>query len=157
MEREKMRHQMRKEREREMRLESMKGNMKKDKLQREKQRDIGEKIALGLLTGDASGRRGGEADFDARLFNQSAGLGSGFGGEDEYSLYNQPLFQGSSASSGIYRPKRDDSDMYGSAEEQLAALQDTSRFKPSKGFSGTDGGESGGPRSKPVQFEKAKK
>jgi hypothetical protein len=31
--------------------------------------------------------------FDQRLFNQTAGMDSGFGAEDGYSLYDKPLFQ----------------------------------------------------------------
>jgi len=30
--------------------------------------------------------------YDQRLFNQTAGLGSGFGNEEDYNLYDKPLF-----------------------------------------------------------------
>jgi SNW domain-containing protein 1 len=30
--------------------------------------------------------------YDQRLFNQTAGLGSGFGHEEDYNLYDKPLF-----------------------------------------------------------------
>ena len=159
---------MRKEKEREIRISNLKGNLKASKQAQERQRDIGEKIALGLLTGDGLGGssstmgRKGEELFDARLFNQSSGLSSGFGSDDSYSLYSQPLLQGGNRSNTIYRAQRGDgNDMTGglSAEEQLAKLQDTSRFKPSKGFAGTDTGsdQHTGGRTQPVQFEKAKK
>ena len=66
-----------------------------------------------------SGKLTGEAMYDSRLFNQSAGLDQGFGAEDEYTAYNKPLFEGRSESTSIYRPKQDDSDIYGSVEEQV--------------------------------------
>lgn len=36
----------------------------------------------------------------------------------------------------------------------MAKLNDTSRFKPDKGFKGAEGGVKGEGRSEPVQFEK---
>ncbi len=39
-----------------------------------------------------SGKLSGDAMYDARLFNQSSGIDSGFGGEDEYNTYSKPLF-----------------------------------------------------------------
>ena len=79
--RERLRQDRRKEREREMRLENMKGEMKRSKHERERERDVSEKIALGLATGAA--KLQGDERFDARLFNQSGGMSSGFGQEDE--------------------------------------------------------------------------
>jgi SNW domain-containing protein 1 len=123
-------------------------------MDRDEGRDISEKIALGMHTG--TGKLSGEAMYDSRLFNQSAGMDSGFGGDDEYNTYSKPLFEGRSEGSSIYRPKADDSDMYGSADDQLTKLKDTSRFKADKGFKGTEAtsSASGGGRSAPVQFEK---
>lgn len=79
--------------------------MRKNKVDRDEGRDISEKIALGMLKG--TGKLTGESVFDSRLFNQSAGLDSGFGAEDEYNTYSRPLFDRGEASS-IYRPKRSD-------------------------------------------------
>ena len=53
-----------------------------------------------------------------RIFSQSAGMDSGFGAEDEYSTYSKPLFERAEASS-IYRPKKDDSDVYGDVDTQV--------------------------------------
>jgi SNW domain-containing protein 1 len=124
--------------------------MRKNKIDRDEGRDISERIALGMLKG--SGKATGEAMYDSRLFNQSAGMDSGFGADDEYSTYSKPLFERTEASS-IYRPKRDDSDIYGDVDSQMAKLSDTSKFKPDKGFKGAEGG-SGAPRDAPVQFER---
>lgn len=127
--------------------------MRKNKIDRDAGRDISEKIALGMLKA-GPGQLSGEALFDSRLFNQSAGLDAGYGAEDDYGVYSKPLFD-RGAESTIYRPKRDDSEIYGDADTQLTKLKDTSRFQPDKGFQGTDGAPRGGTRSAPVQFEKA--
>mmetsp|Transcript_100348 Transcript_100348/g.197020 ORF Transcript_100348/g.197020 Transcript_100348/m.197020 type:complete len:641 (+) Transcript_100348:23-1945(+) len=151
--RERVRMERRKEREREIRLENMKGNMRKNKVDRDEGRDISEKIALGMLKG-TGGKVTGESLYDSRLFNQSAGMDAGFGGEDEYNTYTKPLFDRAEAAS-IYRPKQSAEDMYGDAETQYKQLSDTSRFKADKGFRGTEqNGASGGKRDAPVQFER---
>jgi SNW domain-containing protein 1 len=116
LQRERLRIERRKERERELRLENMKGTMRKNKIDRDMNRDVSEKIALGMHKG--SGQLSGEAMYDARLFNQSSGMDSGFGGEDEYNTYSRPLFDRQAADS-IYRPKRDDSDIYGDVDTQV--------------------------------------
>lgn len=129
------------------------GNMRKNKVDRDEGRDVSERIALGMLKGTGNG--GGETMYDSRLFNQSAGMDSGFGAEDEYSTYSKPLFDRAEAST-VYRPKKDDSDIYGDVDTQMSKLSDTSRFKPDKGFKGADGSGSGAPREAPVQFERAR-
>ena len=149
--RERIRMDRRKDREREVRLDNMKGSRKK-KVERDDGRDVSEKIALGMLKG--TGKLTGESVYDSRLFNQSAGMDSGFGQEDEYNMYSKPLFERGEASSSIYRPKKSDSDIYGDVDSQLAKLSETNRFKADKGFKGAEGGSSDGPRDAPVQFEK---
>jgi SNW domain-containing protein 1 len=113
------------------------------------ERDISEKIALGLAKPTASR----ESMFDSRLFNQTEGLNSGFKGDDAYDLYDKPLFANRSAVN-IYRPqKKAEGDQYmGSTEADLAELVGTKRFGiGSKGFKGT---ETDTVRDGPVQFEK---
>ena len=89
---------------------------------RDDERDISEKIALGQAPPTAA------QPFDSRLFNQSEGLSAGFAAEDAYSIYDKPLFQGSSAAT-LYRPRAvDDGD-------------------------GADAGRGGG-RLRPVEFER---
>jgi SNW domain-containing protein 1 len=91
-----------------------------------------------------------ESIYDQRLFNQTAGLTSGFASEDSYALYDKPLFQGSSASS-IYRPKRQDAQVIPGVEtekiDRMLAEQ-----APHRGFQGTDATSS--IRDGPVKFEK---
>ena len=124
--------------------------MRKNKADRDEDRDVSEKIALGMLKG--TGKLTGESLYDSRLFNQTSGMDAGFGAEDEYNTYSRPLFDRGEGGS-IYRPKKSDGEIYGDADEQMAKLTDTSRFRPDKGFKGADGGNSAGPRDAPVQFE----
>ena len=90
--------------------------MRMHKIDRDEGRDISEKIALGMHKG--SGKLTGEGMFDSRLFNQSAGMDSGFGDDDEYNTYSKPLFDKKEAGS-IYRPRNSDSDVYGGVDEQV--------------------------------------
>ncbi len=99
-----------------------------------------------------TGKLSGEALYDSRLFNQSSGMDSGFGAEDEYNAYSKPLFDRGDGGT-IYRPKKSDSEAYGNPDEQLAKLKDTSKFKPDKGFKGAEAND--GPRDGPVQFERS--
>lgn len=152
MQREKIREERRRERERERRLEAKDAAMgKKSKITRDRDRDISEKVALGMASTGAG--RGGEVMYDQRLFNQEKGMDSGFATDDQYNVYDKGLYTGQSTLSTLYRPKKDaDNEVYGGADEQLDKILKTDRFKPDKGFAGAS--ERGGPRDKPVEFEK---
>lgn len=154
--REKLRIERKRERERELRYEANVELKKKQRL--EEERDVSEKIALGV---HSTGTGGGAENVDSRLYNQSAGMDSGFGAEDEYNTYSKPLFaaasgSGGNGSSSIYRPTRGETEY--NADEQYDKLRDgaTSKFQPHVGFGGAENPVSGaGPRTEPVQFEKA--
>ncbi|XP_022754992.1 SNW/SKI-interacting protein-like [Durio zibethinus] len=152
LQREKIREERRKERDRERRLEAKDAAMgKKSKITRDRDRDISEKVALGMASTGAG--RGGEVMYDQRLFNQEKGMDSGFATDDQYNIYDKGLFTAQPTLSTLYRPKKDmDSDMYGGADEQLEKIMKTERFKPDKAFAGTS--EKSGPRDRPVEFEK---
>ena len=107
---------------------------KRSKLTRDKDRDISEKVALGMAK-----VTGGEAMYDQRLFNQETSQQAGMGTDDTYNLYDKPLF---TDRSDVYRGRASNRD----GDDPGV---DTSRFKPSKGFSGAD--KSSG---KAVEFEK---
>ena len=92
--------------------------------------------------------------YDSRLFNQSSGMDSGFGADDDYATYSKPLFDKGDISN-IYRPKRDDSEVYGDVDAQMAKLSDTSRFKADRGFKGAEERARPGGRDAPVVFESA--
>merc|ERR1712000_629220 len=111
-------------------------------LTRDEDRDISERVALGMQAAATSSK---ETQYDQRLFNQTAGMSSGFGPDDAYNAYDQPLFKRGEAANKIYRPKAVADDADGAA-----------KFRPAKGFAGAEGGESAGPRDGPVQFEKEK-
>lgn len=69
-----------------------------------------------------------------------------------YGVYDKPLFAGSSAQQ-VYRPKRGEDEVYGGTEEVESVLK-TARFKPDRGFAGTETVQPTGPRTAPVEFEK---
>lgn len=72
---------------------------KRTKLDRQRERDISEQIALGLARPSAT-----DNDVhDQRLYNQSQGLGSGFADEDDYAVYDKALRSQASFST-TYRP-----------------------------------------------------
>lgn len=120
---------------------------KRSRLQRERERDISEQIALGMPAKNISNT--GEAQFDQRLFNTSKGMDSGYGHDDEYNVYDKPWRETNAIGSQIYRPSKNiDKDNYG---DDLEKLVKTNKFVPDKEFSGTDRSVV---RTGPVQFEK---
>ncbi|GJS83952.1 SNW/SKI-interacting protein-like protein [Tanacetum coccineum] len=150
--RENTREKRHRERERERRLEGKDTAIgKKRKINRDRDRDITEKVALGMASSGAS--RGGEVMYDQRLFNQEMGMGSGFETDDQYNVYDKKLFTAQPTLSSLYKPKKDtDDEMYDGANEQVQKIRKTDRFKPHKGF--TDAGKKTGQRGGPVEFEK---
>jgi len=119
---------------------------KRNRLERERERDISEKIALGLPS--TSGARSNEVQFDQRLFNQSKGMDSGFGHEDDYTVYDKPWRKEQGVSGQLYRPRGDRE-----TAEDIDTMIKTSRFVPDKEFDGTDRSESSRRRG-PVEFER---
>ncbi|EDV33803.1 uncharacterized protein Dana_GF19111 [Drosophila ananassae] len=122
---------------------------KRTKLQRERERDISEQIALGLPAKSAGN---GETLFDQRLFNTTKGMDSGYGDDEAYNVYDKPWRDSNTLGAHIYRPsKQADSDNYGG---DLDAIVNTKRFVPDKQFSGASREAAAGQRSGPVEFEK---
>lgn len=146
-EREQLRQDRHKERARERNLARAAPD-KRSKLQRERERDISEQIALGM---PARGVSSNETQFDQRLFGQNQGLGQGYADDEGYNVYDKPWRDGGSLANHLYRPSKNvDKEVYG---EDLEKLVKTNRFVPDKEFGGTDR-SSGAARSGPVQFEK---
>ncbi|EFJ40771.1 hypothetical protein VOLCADRAFT_69109 [Volvox carteri f. nagariensis] len=129
--RDEIREERRRERERERRLEAAnQGGAKKSKITRDRERDISEKVALGMANVGA----GGEVQYDQRLFNQDAGMQSGFGPDDAYNMYDKPLF--ADRGSHLFKASRATAD-----DEDLGpsdAGPRTDRFRPDKGFEGAE-------------------
>jgi SNW domain-containing protein 1 len=93
--RDEIREERRRERERERRLEAAGGSgaaAKRGRLARDRERDVGERMALGMAAPGGAAGGGAEVQYDARLFNQEQGLQAGFGAEDSYAVYDRPLF-----------------------------------------------------------------
>lgn len=75
---------------------------KRNKLQKERERDISEQIALGL---PAKTMLAGEAQFDQRLFDGTKGMDSGFGDEEGYNVYDKPWRNTDTMAQHVYRPR----------------------------------------------------
>ena len=149
-ERDELRRERHQDRQRQRNIERA-APERRGKLEKERERDISEQIALGL---PQKTNNTGEAMFDARLFNQSKGMDTGFGDDETYGVYDKPWRKEGDTASNIYRPSKNiDSEMYG-GKEDLEALRSNKRFVADKGFQGTEGGAGGSSRAGPVQFEK---
>ena len=150
-ERDRIRAERRRERERQIRMEAM-GN-RKSKLTRDDERDVSERIALGMQA--SSGTK--ETQYDQRLFNQSQGMTSGFGDDEAYNIFDGPLMKRGDAAKHIYRPtaNKDEAISAAEADAEYANLTKTDKFQPAKGFNGTEtDGQPRVARDGPVQFEK---
>jgi SNW domain-containing protein 1 len=149
---ERERRDARKERQREeekkLRQSRMGAERRAQVMAREMDRDISEKVALGLAKPTASG----ESMYDSRLFNQSSGFASGI---NEDNFYDKPLFAAQDVHSTLYRPRaHGDDDDEEAGEREMDRIQKTSRFGEALGrgkFKGTEEAEA---REGPVQFEK---
>ncbi|RJE18341.1 Pre-mRNA-processing protein 45 [Aspergillus sclerotialis] len=148
-ERERMRRERRQDAERELRQSRMGAERRIQTMAREQNRDISEKVALGL----AKPTQSSESMFDSRLFNQTSGLHAGF---NEDNPYDKPLFAAQDAINSIYRPRAQvDVDDEETADTEMSKIQKTNRFevlgKAKEGFKGAADAED---RHGPVQFEK---
>ncbi|KAJ4304542.1 mRNA splicing protein [Kalmusia sp. IMI 367209] len=145
--REEARKERRQDFQRELRQSRMGTERKLQMLAREQNRDISEKVALGL----AKPTQSGESMYDSRLFNQSSGFDAGF---NEDQAYDKPLFAAQDAISSIYRPslQQDDGEDEGATYDRITK---NSKFevlgRAKEGFKGADLQEA---RDGPVQFEK---
>lgn len=133
-ERERMRRERRQDAERELRQSRMGAERRIQNMAREQNRDISEKVALGL----AKPTQNSESMFDSRLFNQTSGLHAGF---NEDNPYDKPLFAAHEAINSIYRPRAQvDVDDEETADTEMSKIQKTNRFevlgKAKEGFRG---------------------
>lgn len=119
---------------------------KRNRLQRDRERDISEQIQLGR---PQASKPSADSQFDQRLFGKTSGMDSGFGDDDAYNVYTEPWNKNKNISKGIYVPsKTSDKDMYGDDYDKIVS---SSKFVPDQGFRGA---EAGGTRDGPVAFEK---
>ncbi|KAK0674019.1 SKIP/SNW domain-containing protein [Cercophora samala] len=138
-----------KEEERKLRQSRMGAERRAQVMAREMDRDISEKIALGL----AKPTQSKEGMYDSRLFNQSSGFNSGF---NEDNPYDKPLFAAQDAFNSIYRPRvnQDDDDDEGAGDRAMDRISKGNRFGEALGRGKFKGTEDNEPREGPVQFEK---
>jgi SNW domain-containing protein 1 len=152
--RDEMRREKRREREREMRMSNMGTEQRAKMLARQQNRDISEKVALGLAKPTMSK----ESMLDSRLFNQES-LSGNFAEDDAYNLYDRPLFHGSSAAAAIYKARGNitegnDESYGGGTEEGISKALDNDRFGLGRAQVGFEGANEQEVREGPVQFEK---
>lgn len=147
--REEVRKERRRENERQLRQSRMGTERRIQMMAREQNRDISEKIALGL----AKPTQTQESMYDSRLFNQTSGFNTGF---NEDQPYDKPLFAAQDAISSIYRPKINADDDDGEdAGETMAKIQKSNRFEVlGKAKEGFKGAAEADVREGPVQFDK---
>eukprot|EP00746_Dinoflagellata_sp_MGD_P000884 gnl/MRDRNA2_/MRDRNA2_101647_c0_seq1.p1 gnl/MRDRNA2_/MRDRNA2_101647_c0~~gnl/MRDRNA2_/MRDRNA2_101647_c0_seq1.p1 ORF type:complete len:551 (-),score=139.69 gnl/MRDRNA2_/MRDRNA2_101647_c0_seq1:45-1658(-) len=143
--------------ERDQRLEL--AGKKAKRIGREADRDLSERIALGQVAQPTSQ----ETQYDSRLFNQSAGMDSGFhGGDDEkVTVYEKPLFADRSDVT-IYKHDRErleqNTGRLAHIGNETAGEAPKSKNLGKSKFAGTEeGGEYQGGRSAPVEFEREQK
>lgn len=92
--------------------------------------------------------------FDQRLFNQTVGLDSGFGHEEDYNLFDKPLFADRTAASIYKNVNRNGPDQVDETDDQKA--QRVRKILGQRNSTSAEekiNHESSG-RSKPVEFEK---
>ena len=98
-----------------------------------------------------------ETLYDQRLFNQSAGIGSGFTAQDDaYNIYDKALFRGGAAAESLYRPTRGaQEDEWADEEKAAENVLKAARFKAGdRGFEGSrEQGENQRAQGAPVEFE----
>ncbi|KAK7902552.1 mRNA splicing protein [Exophiala xenobiotica] len=150
-ERELARRERKQENERQLRQSRMGTEKRIQMMAREQNRDISEKVALGL----AKPTQNKETMYDSRLFNQTSGFDTGF---NEDQAYDKPLFAAHDAINSIYRPTANqEDDDEGDADAAMGKIQKSNRFevlgRAKEGFKGADVAER---EAGPVQFEKDK-
>jgi SNW domain-containing protein 1 len=152
--RDQMRQEKRRERERDLRMSNMGQEQRAKMLARQQNRDISEKVALGLAKPTLSK----EAMLDSRLFNQES-LPSSFAEDEAYNLYDKPLFHGSTAVAAIYKARGNiqegnEESFGGGTEEGITKALDQDRFNLGRAQIGFQGAQDQEVQEGPVQFEK---
>lgn len=135
-EREQKRRERRQEHEKQLRQSRMGTERRIQMLAKEQNRDISEKVALGL----AKPTQSTESMWDSRLFNQTSGFNTGF---NEDQAYDKPLFAAQDAVSSIYRPRAnmdDDGVDDDTKTAEFDKIKNSNRFevlgKAKEGFKG---------------------
>lgn len=133
-EREQMRRERRQQNEKQLRQSRMGTERRIQVMSKELNRDVSEKVALGLA------KPAETSMVDPRLFNQTSGFDVGF---NEDQPYDAPLFNAQNTLSSIYRPRTnvdDDEGDESSRGNEYDRIRKSQRFevlgKADKGFKG---------------------
>lgn len=132
------------QREQERELRMARAGINKSKHMRDAERDISEKVALGMAQPTIS-----DSLIDQRLLNQNPGLDSGFKDDEDNIAYDKPLFADREVVN-IYGGLKDIQDGIDDVEE--SEMQQVLRKRPQRGFEGAD--DKAGTRNRPVEFER---
>lgn len=136
------REEKRMQAEKEIRMSRM-GNERKVKLlAKEQNRDISEKVALGLAK---PSKPSGEAQFDSRLFSQANGLTARY---NEDQVYDKGLFAAQEAVQNIYRPRTGRGGVE-DEDDEMDRIKSENRFE---GLGSKEGKAEA--REGPVEFER---
>ena len=143
------------EQEQEMRMSNMGQEQRAKQLTQQQNRDISEKVALGL----AKPTQSKESMPDSCLFNKES-LSGNFADNDAYNLYDRPLSHGSTASAVIYKargniPDGNEDSFSGGTEEGIGAALDNDQFNLGQarvGFEGAANQEIKGIRHRVVHY-----
>ncbi|CAF1471958.1 unnamed protein product [Adineta steineri] len=136
------RDQIRQERKKERRRAAALQRAGDDKKNRPKERDISEKIALGVQSAINIG-----IQYDQRLFNMSAGFNSGLSDDGANNVYDRPWNSSTAVAPQIYKPTKTSKDTF---EDTEVLANATTRFEKEKGFKGASRAAA---RNGPVQFQ----
>lgn len=134
-ERERMRRERRQQNEKQLRQSRMGTERRIQVMSKELNRDISERVALGL----AKPTQSSSSMVDSRLFNQTSGFEVGF---NEDQPYDAPLFNAQNTINSIYRPRTnvDDEVDEESRGTEYDRIRKSNRFevlgKADKGFKG---------------------
>ncbi|PVU97975.1 hypothetical protein BB559_001818 [Furculomyces boomerangus] len=151
--REEIRREKQKELRRDLRMSKMGTEAKAKYMAKVENRDISEKIALGLAKPK---NIAGDAMFDSRLIHRNESSGPNLNDDESYSIYDKPLLHGSNANAN-YRPRNIDTGEEDAAfAETINKSLEVDRFGNGMGSKVKDNRKqkSGNVRANPVEFEK---
>ncbi|PVV01846.1 hypothetical protein BB560_003725 [Smittium megazygosporum] len=123
--REEVRKDTRRELRKELRMSRMGAEAKAKYISRMENRDISEKIALGLAK---PSNPTGDSMFDSRLIHRNESAAPNLNDDESYNIYDKPLLRGSNANAN-YRPRvADEDEIDPEASDSIAKSLENDRF-----------------------------
>ncbi|OMJ18446.1 Pre-mRNA-processing protein 45 [Smittium culicis] len=154
--REEIRRDKQRELRRELRMSKMGTEAKAKYISKMENRDISEKIALGLAKPSTLGT--GESQFDSRLMHMNESSAANLNDDEGYNIYDTALLKGSNANAN-YRPRNNIDEDDSAISESVSKSMQNDRFGlGNDGGSSSKYGHKSGKSAKistnPVEFEK---